>query len=92
MDVLDPEEVAGHPLTAPDGPGSKELAAALEKMFSYEKVAALGIASLPHGENDKDKEATRNNDQEFQPPQTPPTPSYPKTSSAISTFPKGALT
>ncbi|MFC2118458.1 arginase family protein [Bacteroidota bacterium] len=54
MDVLDPEEVAGHPLTAPDGPGSIELAAALKTMFTYEKVAALGIASLPHGENDKD--------------------------------------
>lgn len=55
MDVLDPSEVSGHPLTAPEGPTSKELAAALEKMFEYKKVAAIGIASLPYGENDKDK-------------------------------------
>ena len=54
MDVLDPEEVRGHPLTAPEGPTSRELAAALEVMFSYPKSAAIGIASLPHGENDKD--------------------------------------
>ena len=55
MDVLDPGEVSGHPLTAPQGPTSKELAAALEKMFTFEKAAAIGIASLPFGENDKDK-------------------------------------
>ncbi len=54
MDVLDPEEVRGHPLTAPEGPTSRELSAALEVMFSYPKSAAIGIASLPHGENDKD--------------------------------------
>ena len=57
MDVLDPSEVSGHPLTAPEGPSSIELAAALQKMFEYEKVAALGIASLPYGENDKDKKS-----------------------------------
>lgn len=54
MDVLDPREVAGHPLTVPDGPTSVELAAALTEMFRYEKVAALGIASTPAGENDPD--------------------------------------
>lgn len=54
MDVLDPSEVAGHPLTVPDGPTSFELAAALTVMFRYEKVAALGIASTPAGENDPD--------------------------------------
>jgi arginase len=54
MDVLDPKEVAGHPLTVPDGPTSQELAAALSDMFQYEKVAALGVASTPAGENDKD--------------------------------------
>jgi len=53
MDVLDPAEVAGHPLTAPEGPTSAELASALETMFGYPKVAALGIASLPYGERDK---------------------------------------
>jgi len=54
MDVLDPEEVGGHPLTAPAGPTSHELAAALEVMFQHEKAAAIGIASLPFGERDKD--------------------------------------
>jgi len=53
MDVLDHKEVRGHPLTAPEGPTSQELAAALKVMFSYKKAAAIGIASLPHGENDK---------------------------------------
>jgi arginase len=54
MDVLDPSEVAGHPLTAPEGPTSRELSAALEVMFQHPKVGALGIASLPYGANDKD--------------------------------------
>jgi arginase family enzyme len=59
MDVLDPSEVAGHPLTAPDGPTSRELAAALEVMFRHPKVGALGIASLPFGERDKDRASLR---------------------------------
>jgi arginase family enzyme len=54
MDVLDPGEVAGHPLTAPEGPTSRELAAALGVMFSHSKVGALGIASMPFGDRDKD--------------------------------------
>jgi arginase len=54
MDVLDPREVPGHPLTVPDGPTSTELAAALTEMFRYEKVAALGIASTPYGDRDPD--------------------------------------
>jgi arginase family enzyme len=54
MDVLDPREVAGHPLTVPNGPTSAELAAALTEMFRYAKVAALGIASTPFGERDAD--------------------------------------
>jgi len=54
MDVLDPKEVSGHPLTVPNGPTSKELAAALKMMFHYDKAAALGIASTPAGEHDKD--------------------------------------
>jgi arginase family enzyme len=53
MDVLDPGEVAGHPLTAPQGPTSSELAAAIEIFFQYEKAAAIGIASMPFGEKDK---------------------------------------
>ncbi|HXV61426.1 MAG TPA: arginase family protein, partial [Vicinamibacteria bacterium] len=54
MDVLDPREVSGHPLTVPDGPTSQELADALTEMFRYEKAAALGIASTPSGERDPD--------------------------------------
>jgi arginase len=54
MDVLDPREVAGHPLTVPDGPTSLELGRAIEVMFEYDKVAALGIASTPWGDRDRD--------------------------------------
>jgi arginase len=54
MDVLDPREVPGHPLTVPDGPTSEELASALKEMFRYQKAAALGIASTPYGDRDKD--------------------------------------
>lgn len=54
MDVLDPREVSGHPLTVPGGPTSLELAAALTEMFKYEKAAAFGVASTPYGERDKD--------------------------------------
>jgi arginase len=53
MDVLDPKEVAGHPLTVPDGPTSLELADALTEMFRYPKAAALGIASTPANEHDE---------------------------------------
>ena len=54
MDVLAPEEVSGHGLTAPDGPTSWELAACIEEMFTYEKAAAIGIASTPYGPRDPD--------------------------------------
>ncbi len=54
MDVLDPTEVAGHPLTVPDGPTSLELGRAIEVMFTYHKVAALGLASTPWGGRDPD--------------------------------------
>jgi len=53
MDVLDPREVPGHPLTVPGGPTSTELAAALTEVFRYPKVAALGIASTPFGDRDQ---------------------------------------
>ncbi|HET7292502.1 MAG TPA: arginase family protein [Vicinamibacteria bacterium] len=52
MDVLDPREVAGHPLTVPDGPTSLELAAALTQMFRHEKAGAFGVASTPSGDRD----------------------------------------
>ncbi|HSR42361.1 MAG TPA: arginase family protein, partial [Longimicrobiales bacterium] len=54
MDVLDPREVPGHPLTVPDGPTSAELASALAEMFGHPKVVALGIASTPADERDPD--------------------------------------
>ncbi len=54
MDVLDPGEVSGHPLTAPEGPTSQELAAALEMMFRNEKAGAIGIASMPFGDRDRE--------------------------------------
>jgi len=54
MDVLDPDEVPGHPLTVAGGPTSLQLGAALQEMFRYEKVSALGIASTPWGERDPD--------------------------------------
>ena len=54
MDVLDPREVPGHPLTVADGPTSLELGAALAEMFEHPKVAALGIASTPANERDPD--------------------------------------
>jgi arginase len=52
MDVLDPKEVAGHPLTVPGGPTSLELAAALTEMFKHEKAAAFGVASTPSFDRD----------------------------------------
>ena len=52
MDVLAPEEVSGHGLTAPDGPTSQELAACIKTMFTYPKATAIGIASTPYGERD----------------------------------------
>jgi arginase len=54
MDVLDPPEVAGHPLTVPGGPTSVELAAALTEMFRHPKAAAFGVASTPSGAQDRD--------------------------------------
>ena len=53
MDVLDPREVPGHPLTVAGGPSSAELAAALTEMFKYGKAAAFGVASTPFGDHDK---------------------------------------
>jgi arginase family enzyme len=53
MDVLDPREVPGHPLTVAGGPSSEDLAAALTEMFKYEKAASFGVASAPFGDRDK---------------------------------------
>ncbi len=59
MDVLDPPEVSGHPLTVPGGPTSLELAAALTDMFEHEKAAAFGVASTPSGDQDRDGRSRR---------------------------------
>ena len=48
LDVLDPAEVSGHPLTVPNGPTGAELGEAIRVMFTYPKTRALGIASYPH--------------------------------------------
>jgi len=57
MDVLDPAEVPGHPLTVPGGPTSEELALALAEIFKEPKVAALGIASTPANDRDPDRKS-----------------------------------
>ncbi len=54
MDVLEPDEVPGHPLTVTDGPSSKALAAAIGLMFENPKTVALGIASTPSFNSDRD--------------------------------------
>ena len=46
VDALDESEVASMWLTAPDGPMSTELAAALKILMTYPKVAAFGIADI----------------------------------------------
>src|SRR5260370_34077687 len=50
MDVLDPREVAGHPLTVPGGPTSVALAPALTERFQQEKAAAFGVSATPYGD------------------------------------------
>ena len=59
MDVLDSSEVSGHPLTAPEGPTSQELANSIQKMFKWPKAAAIGIASIPFGERDQEGHSLR---------------------------------
>ena len=46
VDALDESEVASMWLTAPDGPMSTELAAALKILMAYPKVAAFGTADI----------------------------------------------
>ncbi len=54
MDVLEPNEVPGHPLIVSDGPSSKALAAAIGVMFENPKTIALGVASTPSFNSDRD--------------------------------------
>lgn len=54
MDVLEPDEVPGHGLTVPNGPSSTALGAAIGVMFENPKTVALGIASTPSFNRDKD--------------------------------------
>jgi arginase len=59
MDVLDPPEVPGHSLAVPNGPTSKDLAAAIAEIFKDPKAVAFGVASTPTGERDKDGVSVR---------------------------------
>ncbi len=59
MDVLDPAEVPGHSLSVPGGPTSAELGAAVAEMFRDRKAAAIGIASTPTGERDREGRSQR---------------------------------
>jgi hypothetical protein len=59
MDVLDPAEVAGHSLNVPKGPTSSDLAKTLERIFACPKAAAIGVASIPFGDRDKDGRSLR---------------------------------
>jgi Arginase family len=54
MDVLDPAEVSGHSLNVPKGPTSSELAKSIHRIFAWPKAAAIGIASIPFGDRDKE--------------------------------------
>lgn len=47
LDVLDPPEIPGANLTAPNGPTSVQLSETLRLIMSFKKIGALGIASLP---------------------------------------------
>jgi arginase len=47
LDVLDPTEIPGANLPAPNGPTADQLAESLKLMMGFEKVGALGIASFP---------------------------------------------
>jgi arginase len=53
MDGLDPSEVPGVALPVPNGPSSRELAAALTEIFKYKKAAAFGVAAMPFDQQDK---------------------------------------
>jgi arginase len=53
MDVLDTNEVPGHPTAVPGGLSSDELAGGLAEIVANEKVQALGIASTPANERDE---------------------------------------
>jgi arginase len=46
-DVLNPDEVPGFNFPEPGGPTSRELAAALRRMFRHPKATAFGVASTP---------------------------------------------
>ena len=46
VDALDETEVASMWLTAPDGPTARELAAAMEIVMAYPKIAAFGVSDI----------------------------------------------
>ena len=59
MDVLEPDEVPGHGLAVPNGPSSMALGAAIGVMFENPKTVALGIASTPSFNRDRDGRSRR---------------------------------
>ena len=59
MDVLDTNEVPGHPTAVPGGLSSDVLAVGLAEIVAYERVMALGIASTPANDRDETGVARR---------------------------------
>ncbi|MCP3904833.1 MAG: arginase [Planctomycetes bacterium] len=57
MDVIDAAEVPGHHTAVPGGPSSAEVAETIRVVFACDRVAALGIASTPPPERDRDGRA-----------------------------------
>ena len=55
LDVLDPAEIPGANLTAPNGPTAIQMGEALKRMLGYQKVGAFGVASFPLAEEGRDK-------------------------------------
>ena len=49
LSILSAEEVPDLPASSFEGISSHDLAAVLEKLFSYPKATAIGIAGLPNG-------------------------------------------
>jgi arginase len=58
LDVLDPDDAPGMNLPVPGGPTAEELAAAIELCLSFERSAALGIASYNVWKDEQDRTLT----------------------------------
>ncbi len=55
LDVLDPAEIPGANLTAPNGPTAAQMGEALKRIMAYKKVGAFGAASFPLAEEGRNK-------------------------------------